>query len=234
MQPEFVTRLKASPRPILMEIKRRSPCGSDLFMGREPEDIVEAYVRLDPPCLSVVTGRWFGGDLELLASVRAATDLPLLVKDFVTTRRQLDRIVGAGANAVLLTAALLPRDGLETLAEAARERGLVAFVEVASADESARVRPAESTVVAVNNKNIEQRERNPAALERSLSLLPDLRAAGHRCLVSASGIDDPNQAAALIAHGFDGLLIGSALLTASSPQAWVTAYERASQGGLAA
>lgn len=234
MQPEFVTRLKASSRPILMEIKRRSACGSDLFLGREPEEIVEAYIRLDPPCLSVVTGRWFGGDMELLASVRAATDLPLLVKDFVTTRRQLDRIADAGANAVLLTAALLPRDSLETLAEAARERGLVAFVEVASAEEAARVMPAVTTVVAVNNKNIEERERNEAALERSALLLPTLRASGHRCLVSASGISDPVQAAALIAQGFDGLLIGSALLKASTPHAWVAAFERASQGGLAA
>ncbi|WGF90538.1 indole-3-glycerol-phosphate synthase [Marinivivus vitaminiproducens] len=229
MPHEFITRLEAAPRPLIMEIKKRSASGRDLFAGREVADLVAAYEEAGAPCLSVVTGRWFGGDERLFTAVRELTDLPLLKKDFITTRRQLDRAADAGAAAVLLTAALLPGDVLGRLIAEARERALVAFVEVAGPTEADRVEPAEGVVVAVNNKDIQERERGAAHIARSAALLPGLRAAGHECVVSASGIAEPAVGAALVGAGYDGLLIGTALLEAPAPADWVAGFDRALQ-----
>ncbi|MFE6743003.1 hypothetical protein [Streptomyces tubercidicus] len=43
--------------------------GRDLFGGRSVQDIVAGYEDAGAPCLSVVTGRWFGGTLALLHEV---------------------------------------------------------------------------------------------------------------------------------------------------------------------
>ncbi|MCZ9341286.1 indole-3-glycerol-phosphate synthase, partial [Streptomyces sp. TRM76130] len=128
------------------------------------------------PCLSVVTGHWFGGTEDLLREVASRTSLPLLRKDFVTSRRQLERTRELGASAVLLTGRLLPAGVLARLTDRALGLGLTPFVEVADAAEAAMVARGPECVVAVNNKDIATRERLSADLGRSLSLLPAVRA----------------------------------------------------------
>lgn len=78
-------------------------------------------------------------------------------------------------------------------------------------------------VIAVNNKDIRARERDPADLSRSHALLPAVRASGTPCPVSASGIDTPSAAAGLLAAGYRGLLTGTALLRSEDPGVWSAA-----------
>ena len=208
----FADALLTSPTPVIAELKRRGADGRDLFRGRSVEQIVDGYERLGAPCLSVVTGHWFGGDERLLREVAAITARPLLVKDFFTGERQIARAKAMGAAALLLTAELLPGGLLGRLIRACLGHGLTPFVEIASAAQlAALVAPAEC-VVAVNNKDIRMRERGAADIGRSLALLPALRDAGVCCAVSASGIDTPEIADRLLTAGFDGLLVGTGLL----------------------
>lgn len=210
-----------------MELKRRSGDGRDLFGGRSAAQIVEAYQELGAPCLSVVTGRWFGGDDRLLADVAQRADRPILVKDFFATERQIAAAGDSGAAAVLLTAELLPATSLTRLAHACLRHGLTPFVEVTSGAQLERLESvAAACVVAVSNKDIRRRERGEPEIERSLALLPAVRRAGAGCAVSASGIADPGVAARLLDAGFDGLLVGAGLLTAPDPGQWVGALAR--------
>ena len=86
--------------------------------------------------MSVVTGRWFGGNLQLLREVAALTDVPLLPKDFLTRESQLHRARELGASAALLTARLLPAAVLRPLMEHALRIGLTPFVEVCAEEGS--------------------------------------------------------------------------------------------------
>jgi indole-3-glycerol phosphate synthase len=228
--PGFVEALAGAPRPVVMELKARSSAGEDLFQGRSAGELVARYEEAGAPCLSVVTGRWFGGTADLLAEVTAATALPVLQKDFLTNAGQLRRARDLGASAVLLTATLLPGAALAKLVEAALGLGLTPFVEVVSEDEVAALptaggRVVDGCVVAVNNKDIRDRERGPADVGRSLRLLPALQAAGVRCPVSASGIEDAAVAARLLDRGFAGLLVGTGLLRADGLDAWFRALD---------
>ncbi|MFE5515558.1 MULTISPECIES: indole-3-glycerol-phosphate synthase [unclassified Streptomyces] len=223
----FTDALAGARRPLVMEVKRRDADGADLLGGRPVAEVVAAYEAAGAPCVSVVTGRWFGGDEELLSEVASLTALPLLRKDFVTSRGQLRRSRERGASAVLLTAGLLSGDTLERLTDQALELGLTPFVEVADAAEAAAVRHGEHCVVAVNNKDIATRERGAGDLGRSGELLPAVRATGTRFPVSASGIRRPEQAAALVGAGYAGLLIGTGLLRADSLAGWCAEYDRA-------
>ncbi|MFD9905939.1 indole-3-glycerol-phosphate synthase [Streptomyces sp. NPDC059063] len=220
MGSSFIDALTGSPRPVIMELKPRSADGEDLFRGRSPAQIVARYEAAGAPCLSVVTGRWFGGDADLLAEVAGRSELPVLQKDFVTKEGQLRAARKLGASAVLLTAALLPRAALARLAERALALGLTPFIEVASPAEIEALPSCEGCVVAVNNKDIRARERGTADLGRSRRLLPAVRRTRSPCPVSASGIDDPRVAATLLSSGYAGLLVGTRLLRADGLESW--------------
>ena len=84
----------------------------------------------------------------------------------------------------------------------------------------------ESCIIAVNNKDINTREREPGDIDTSRSLLEATIAAGTQCPVSASAILDPRIAAELVDLGFKGLLIGTGLLRAESIPGWVQEFER--------
>ncbi|HVK24126.1 MAG TPA: hypothetical protein VM677_22465 [Actinokineospora sp.] len=206
--------------PVIAEIKPRTADGEDLLRGRDPVAIAAAYAAAGATCLSVVTGHWFGGTVDLLRQVASVSPLPVLRKDFITRSAHIDTAVDAGAAAVLLTAKLLTAGAMGRLIDAALARGLTPFVEVTDEAEIAMVsRPAEC-VIAVNNKDIGTRERGPADLGRGTDLLAAVRATGTELPVSASGIEKPGQAAELLAAGYRGLLVGTALLRAADPAEW--------------
>ncbi|TWP48434.1 indole-3-glycerol-phosphate synthase [Lentzea tibetensis] len=219
----FVEAITGALAPVIAEVKLRSADGHDLLRGRSVASVVAAYREAGAPCVSVVTGRWFGGTPALLREVASLVDVPVLQKDFITRESQLRQARSLGASAVLLTAALLPAGVLRSLADRALGLGLTPFIEVASAGEL----PADASgcVVAVNNKDIATRERTGGSVERGLSLLPAVLATGTPCPVSASGIS-PAAGARLVHAGFAGLLVGTDLLRASSPAAWFDEFTR--------
>jgi indole-3-glycerol phosphate synthase len=219
----FTEALRGASTPVIMEVKRRGADGEDLLAGRPVREIVDSYHRLGAPCLSVVTGPWFGGDDGLLREVAALTDRPILKKDFIATDRQIVDARAMGAAAVLLTADLLPSGLTARLASSCRRYAVTPFVEITTAAQLEALGDARGCVVAVNNKDIRQRERGEPQIERSLDLLPAIRRSGADLAVSASGIADPDVAARLLGAGFDALLIGTGLLTAGDPQGWLDA-----------
>jgi indole-3-glycerol phosphate synthase len=226
MFPTFLEALLTAPIPVITEVKLTDGAGADLLGGRTIAEVIDAYHDAGAPCMSVVTGGWFGGSRQLLREVAALTDAPLLQKDFLTRESQLRRASELGASAVLLTARLLPAAVLRRLIEQALRLGLTPFVEVRTEEEIDAVSHGPDCVVAVNNKDIRHRERDRGDLQRSLALLPAVVSSGTRCPVSASGIHRPEDAAHLVTSGYAGLLIGTALLRAPSPRAWFAEFHR--------
>ena len=222
----FIGALLAAPVPVIMEVKRRTGEGEDLMGERTIPDLVAEYTAAGAPCISVVTGRWFGGDDQMLRDVAGLTDLPLLQKDFITRTTQIEAAVEMGASAILLTAQILPKTALPKLIEMTLDHGLTPFVEVIDEDELGRVTHADECVVAINNKNIKQQERDAGDIDVSRGMLEPALRTGTPCPVSASAITDPTVGAELIAAGFKGLLIGTGLLRSGSVQGWVDEFEQ--------
>ena len=217
----FIDSLLAAERPVIMEVKRKDAHGNDLLGTRSVAELVAEYQAAGAPCLSVVTGRWFGGTEDTLREVARLTDLPLLQKDFITRQSQLLKARELGASAVLLTAALLPASSLAKLVDQSLGLGLTPFVEVTNEAEVASVPVADQCVIAVNNKDIKVQERDAGDIDRSLAMLAPVLATGTTCPVSASGIESPEVAGQLLQAGFAGLLVGTALLRSGQVQAWM-------------
>jgi indole-3-glycerol phosphate synthase len=209
-----------------MEVKRQDANGVQLMGERTIPQLVAEYTAAGAPCISVVTGRWFGGNDQMLRDVAELTALPLLQKDFITRERQIEAAKEMGASAILLTAQILPKTALPKLIEMTLGQDLTPFVEVVDEDELGRVIHAEDCVVAINNKDIRNQERDAGDIDVSRAMLEPALRTGTPCPVSASAITDPKVGAELIAAGFKGLLIGTGLLRSGSVQSWVDEFEQ--------
>ncbi len=204
-----------SGRAIIAEVKMGSPRLGSLVGRVDPERQARLYRRAGAVALSVVVEPdFFHGSYELLAACKAASGLPALAKDFVVSPRQLDRAAECGADAVLLIAALYGRQELRLWAAAARARGLVPLIETHDAGEVERLADADWELVGINNRDLRTFE---VDLEHSIELRPSLPAGA--LAVAESGIASARDRQRLAAAGFDGFLIGEALLLADDPAA---------------
>ena len=226
MASRFIEALLGAHLPVIMEVKRQDGNGVALMGERTVAEIVGEYVAAGAPCISVVTGRWFGGVEQMLIDVAGLTDLPLLQKDFIAREKQVIRAKEIGASAVLLTARILAKSSLQRMIETTLRHELTPFVEIADHEELSSVVHAEQCIVAINNKDIRTQERGAGDLDRSRSLLDAVIESGTPVPASASAITDPEVAAELVNSGFKGLLIGTGLLQADSIQGWIDAFER--------
>ncbi len=211
----FAAALRSSSCPVIIaECKRRSPSKGLLRAAYDPAAIARAYERAGAAALSVLTDEpHFGGSIDDLAAVRAATSLPVLRKDFVLDRYQLVEARAAGADAVLLIAAVL---GAEpgSLISMARSLGLAALVEVHDEGELERALEAGATLVGVNNRNLRTMEVDlDTSVRLSARLPPDVTA------VAESGIRTRDDVLRLHACGYHALLVGERLVTAADPGA---------------
>ena len=154
------------------------------------------------------------------------TDLPLLKKDFITREKQIVAAKEMGASASCSPPRSCPSKTFQHLIELALGHELTPFVEIVDHAELDSVVHPEDCIIAVNNKDISTREREPGDIDTSRSLLEATIQAGTPCPVSASAITDPRIAAELVDAGFKGLLIGTGLLRADSIQGWVDEFER--------
>lgn len=207
----FIDALRLAPAPVIAEVKPRSPKDGELLAGRSVVDLAHGYARAGVPCLSVTTGKWHGGTPEMIR-ILAATGLPVLRKDFIATRGHLEQSRDLGASAVLLTCTLLRARDVRRLAVEALALGLTPFVEAASTDELRDLELPDSAILAINNRNIRERETDDGGIERSLRLYDQARGLRPALLASASAIARPEDVGQLRRCGYDAVLVGTALM----------------------
>ena len=209
--------IPAAPAPpaIIAEVKMGSPRLGPLAGRVDPERQAETYAAHGAAALSVVVEPdFFFGSYELLCACKAASGLPAIAKDFIVDPLQLHWAKAAGADAVLLIAALLTTEELVRYAGWARGLGLVPLIETHSKEEVAKLSGADWELVGVNNRNLRT---FTVDLAHSIDLLPSLPPQAFK--VAESGIDGRAALARLHQAGFDAFLIGESLLLAEHPAA---------------
>lgn len=200
---------------IIAEVKLGSPRLGSLAGRIDPERQAELYAGAGATALSVVVEpEFFGGSYELLVRCRRACGLPTLAKDFVVDPVQLEWAREAGADAVLLIAALLSGEELRRFAAIARQLGLTPLVECHAPVDVERLGEEPWELIGVNNRDLRTFE---VDLERSVELLQRLPAAAVK--VAESGIRTAADVRRLATAGFDAFLVGEALLQARDPAA---------------
>ncbi len=202
-------------RAVIAEVKLGSPKLGSLVDRVDPERQAETYARAGAAALSVVVEPdFFCGSVDLLRRAKRAADLPTIAKDFVVHPRQLDEAAEAGADAILLIAALYRPDDLARWATLARQRNLAPLVEIHDASDLASLAGASWEVVGVNNRDLRTFE---VDLDHSVEMRPRLPEGA--LSVAESGIARRADVERLRNAGFDAFLIGESLLLAPDPAA---------------
>jgi indole-3-glycerol phosphate synthase len=198
---------------VIAEIKRRSPSKGDLFADLDPAAVAQAYERGGANCLSVLTDAAdFGGSAADLQAARDACTLPVLRKDFTVSERDVLDARIMGADCVLLIAAALDHSELLDFHELALSVGLDVLVEIHDESELDIALRADATIIGVNQRDLITFRVDHERAERMAALIPD----GVVC-VAESGVRDRNDAVKLRAAGYDAVLVGESLVTATDP-----------------
>lgn len=211
----MVSALRRDGINIIAEVKQRSPSRGIIRVDFDPVDIARNYDTAGAAAISVLTEEdYFAGSLDYLRAVRAVTDLPLLRKDFTFDEYQIYEAIEAGADAILLIAAVL--DGLQfnDLMQTAHGLGLDVLVEIHDRAEAEKVLRFEVRLLGVNNRNLRTFETDLTTSINLAGELPD-----KLTLVSESGIRTREDIDRLRAAGYHAFLIGEELMRAGDEAA---------------
>lgn len=213
----FLGALRRPQLAVIAEMKQRTPSMGVLAEDYRPADLAHAYAEGGAAAISVLTHMaGFGGRIDHLRAVRAATSLPILRKDFVTDPYEVAEARACGADAVLLIVAALEAQQLRDLVAVARSRGVAALVEVHDEAQTAAALEAGAQAIGVNHRDLRTFAVDLGLTERLRKLIPK-----EVIVVAESGIRSPEDARRMREAGADAVLVGELLMRSSDPAAQI-------------
>jgi indole-3-glycerol phosphate synthase len=209
----FRNALVSHAPAIITEIKKASPSAGVIREDFDPLKIALEYQKSGAAALSVITEvQNFKGGLEILAKLRWNTKIPLLRKDFIVDPYQILEARHAGADAILLIAALLDTAALKSLRTEAERLGMDALVEVHNDHELQVALDAGADIIGVNNRDLRTFE---VSLDVALNLAKAMPEGV--ITVAESGIRTADDVHRLSGAGYRGFLVGESLMRSPSP-----------------
>jgi len=201
------------PVRIIAEFKRASPSKGPIRTDLDPVEVALGYEAAGASAISVLTDRtFFAGGLRDLERVRARSSVPLLRKDFTLDAYDIYEARSAGADAVLLIAAILDEGQLRELAKLAESLDMAALVEVHDEDELRRALAAGARVIGINNRNLKDFRVSVDTTYRLRRLVPD-----GLITVSESGIRNRATVERLHRASVDAVLVGEYCMRRPDP-----------------
>lgn len=231
----FAKALRAGYPALIAEVKKASPSKGIICPNFDPVKIAQAYERGGAACLSVLTDEtFFQGSFENLRRVRDSVSLPLLCKEFIIDACQVITARAAGANAVLLIAAVLTDADLSKLSILAYRLGMDSLVEVHTLAELDRVLALPETgksikLVGINNRNLEDFTVDLATTEQLLEARGEALQAKNIVVVSESGLKTASDLIRVNQAGANAVLVGESLVTHADISGAVQALLKADQ-----
>ena len=211
---DLAAALELGGKPaVIAEIKKASPSAGEIRANLEVAEIAASYERAGAAAISVITEEdFFKGKPRYVEEARQAVSVPILCKDFIFDPVQVLAARAAGADSLLLIAAILEQGSLVELLAMARSFGMACLVEVHDEEEMVRVLETDARIIGINNRDLRTFQ---VSLDTTLRLRP--RVPSDRLVVSESGIQQQEDLQSLAAVGVDAVLVGTSLMRAEDP-----------------
>jgi indole-3-glycerol phosphate synthase len=213
---DFFTALQqSSHRPrLIAEVQKASPNYGIIRADFDPLAIAKAYERSGATCISVFTeATFYQGGFDQLRIIRQRVALPLLCKDFIIDPCQIYLARSAGADAILLIAAILSDRELQDFMRVIHYLGMNALVEVHTLAELDRALKLDDLrLVAINNRNLEDFTIDINTTDRLLTARRSQLQNLGVMVVSESGLYTPTDLSQVAEFGTDAVLIGESLV----------------------
>ena len=212
---------------IIAELKKASPSKGLIRPDFQYEKFAAEYLEAGAAAISVLTEpHFFQGRQEYLRKVAvlaADTPVPVLRKDFLFDRYQITEARAAGADAVLLIAALIRSDELfRSLLDHAHDLGMDALCEAHDESEVDRLIGLGARIIGVNSRDLRTFRTDISRTGELLSRIPESCAS-----VAESGIRTAEDLEKLHA---DAYLVGETLMRAEHPGEKLRELRRGSCG----
>lgn len=200
---------------IIAEVKLASPSRGRIAGELDEVDVARAYVQNGASAISFLTEPvFFQGDIDQFRRARAACpDVPFLMKDIFVDPVQIDLASAVGADCVLLIAAALSPEALESLMSVARRRGLSVLLEVHTEDEMGLAIDLRADLIGINNRNLRTLNVDLGTWRR----LAPMARGRDITLVSESGVRSHADMQKLMEQGCHAFLVGTHFMVSANP-----------------
>jgi len=200
---------------IITELKHSSPSAGKLSGGLADGDIVKKYISGGASAISVLTEKnYFGGSYSHLQSVSSSCARPVLCKDFIYFKEQVEAAYLCGADIVLLISRVLEKSTMKNLYDTVKSFNMTPLVEIHEISEVENIMPLNPELVLVNMRNLDTLEIDFKTGIETLKELP-----GSVIRVSASGINSKDDISYIMDEcGVNNFLVGSSLMKSGDPE----------------
>ncbi|WP_305791132.1 MULTISPECIES: indole-3-glycerol phosphate synthase TrpC [Dolichospermum] len=213
---DFFTALQLSiyKPSLIAEVKKASLYHSVIRPDFDPVTIAQAYKKGGASCVSVVTDqKFFHGGFDHLRAIRYRVGIPLLCKDFIIDPCQIYLARSAGADAILLIAAILTDKQLQNFLRVIHYLGMNAVIQVHNLNDLDRVLALEDVrIVSIDNQSLSDFNTNINTTQELLAARRSQLQNLGILVISESGIETPDDLSFVAEIGVQTVIIGESLL----------------------
>ncbi len=191
---------------IIAEFKRKSPSG---FRNKSNTDILKYFNSIKEIIagISILTEPQYFGGKQLDAITVQCYSKPILIKDFISSRKMVRSSFMAGGDVFLLICDFLDYKTIKDLVQYGNTLGMEVLVEVHDPGSIGNIFPEENVLIGYNRRNLKTLKME----DRAESVYDRLKSFGLPMILE-SGITSGN-IGKLNTGKYDGLLIGSSILS---------------------
>jgi len=196
---------------LITEVKFSSPSLGNIREISDPVMIAKQMVDGGAVALSVLTQPYlFNGSPDYFTKIRKSVKVPLLMKDIVVDKSQIDAAEKLGADMVLLIQAIFDKKfakDIDEFVSYAHKKKLLVLLESHTKKEFSDSAKTKADILGINNRNLDTLEID---LETTKSILKDRDE--KRIIISESGVESPKDIQFLKKCGADAFLVGSSIM----------------------
>ena len=202
---------------LITEIKFSSPAEGNIRQISDPLQIAESMISGGAKALSILTQpHLFNGSPEYFTKIRKNVKIPLLMKDIMINKTQIDAAKKMGADYFLLIQALFDNgfvSEIDEFIDYGHKNGLKILLESHTKTEFDHAMKTNADIIGINNRNLDTLEIN---LETTKQILENYQKS--KIILSESGINSVEDVKFLRDCGADAFLIGTSIMKSSDIQ----------------
>lgn len=177
----------------------------------DPVEIAKSMIQGGAIGLSILTQpHLFNGSPEYFQKIRKAVKVPLLMKDVVVDKIQIDAADRIGADCILLIQSIFDKKlakDIDEFISYSHKKGLVVLLESHTKKEFVNSSQTDADLLGINNRNLDTLAID---LKTTKNILKDRKE--DRIILSESGIESPKDIKFLHECGADAFLVGSSIM----------------------